>query len=93
MLDVDVKCPRCGNKMRGLGLDKAAVTAFRCGYCNEKFETCDICDSLMDATGYGESACPKCGQVYQYDECARIVLTDEQWKLLREHWTVHERGV
>lgn len=44
---------------------------------------CEICETEFEADTYGENTCPKCGQVYTYDEAQKIVLTEAQLALLR----------
>lgn len=52
----------------------------------QKTTPCDICDGPVPEPGYGESNCPTCGQLYSYDESVMMVLTAEQYEVLREHY-------
>ena len=45
---------------------------------------CDLCGGVTDAPTYGDFACQHCGQVYVYDECHRIELSERQLKTLRD---------
>lgn len=50
---------------------------------------CLICKTKFDADEYddtGVNKCPKCGQVYNYDEGLAIELTDEQKEILTLNW-------
>lgn len=48
---------------------------------------CKICDTEWESESeYGMGICPTCGQKYEYDETQFIVLTEAQWKLLRENY-------
>jgi hypothetical protein len=45
---------------------------------------CDVCGGVTDAPTYGDFKCQHCGQVYVYDECHRIELSEQQLKTLRD---------
>ena len=48
---------------------------------------CVICETEFDVDGYddtGVNKCPKCNQVYNYDEGLTPVLTKEQIVILNE---------
>jgi hypothetical protein len=45
---------------------------------------CDLCGVLTDAPTYGDFKCQHCGQVYVYDECHRIELSEPQLMTLRD---------
>ena len=50
---------------------------------------CQICKTAFKADEYNDSGvnqCPKCGQVYNYDEGPAIVLTEEQRNILGLNW-------
>lgn len=44
---------------------------------------CDLCDTIWDYNGYGRTTCPKCGQVYSYDEGLFPELNEEQLNALK----------
>lgn len=51
---------------------------------------CEICETEFSGETYGEdNHCPKCGQIYSYDEGQNIRLSDAQLQLLR---TAQRRG-
>jgi len=46
---------------------------------------CDLCGGVTElAPTYGDFKCQHCGQVYVYDECHRIELSEPQLKTLRD---------
>lgn len=46
---------------------------------------CDLCGGVTElAPTYGDFKCQHCGQVYVYDECHRIELSEPQLKALRQ---------
>jgi Zn finger protein HypA/HybF involved in hydrogenase expression len=51
---------------------------------NLNFE-CDICEAKFEVENFTDTKCPKCGQVYFYDEAITIGLTKVQLDLLREN--------
>lgn len=46
---------------------------------------CAVCETEFEIDKYGEGVCPKCNQVYSYDEGYSLILTEEQRQLLLEH--------
>jgi predicted RNA-binding Zn-ribbon protein involved in translation (DUF1610 family) len=63
---------------------------------------CDLCGGVTElAPTYGDFKCQHCGQVYVYDECHRIELSEQQLKTLRdsrwiavdEQWPKHGSDV
>ena len=46
--------------------------------------TCLICETTFSADKYDDNVCPKCGQVYNYDEGLEIALTKDQVECLRK---------
>ena len=46
---------------------------------------CDLCGGVTElAPTYGDFNCQHCGQVYVYDECHRIELSERQLQTLRD---------
>ena len=46
---------------------------------------CDLCGGVTElAPTYGDFKCQHCGQVYVYDECHRIELSEPQLKTLQD---------
>jgi predicted RNA-binding Zn-ribbon protein involved in translation (DUF1610 family) len=46
---------------------------------------CDLCGGVTElAPTYGDFSCQHCGQVYVYDECHRIELSERQLQTLRD---------
>jgi hypothetical protein len=45
---------------------------------------CDLCGGVTDAPTYGDFACQHCGQVFVYEECHQIKLSERQLKTLRD---------
>jgi predicted RNA-binding Zn-ribbon protein involved in translation (DUF1610 family) len=46
---------------------------------------CDLCGGVTElAPTYGDFKCQHCGQVYVYDECHRIELSEPQLRTLRD---------
>ena len=46
---------------------------------------CDLCGGVTElAPTYGDFKCQHCGQVYVYDECHRIELSERQLQTLRD---------
>mgnify|MGYP001547763830 FL=1 len=45
---------------------------------------CDLCGGVTDAPTYGDFNCQHCEQMYVYDECHRIELSEPQLKTLRD---------
>jgi predicted RNA-binding Zn-ribbon protein involved in translation (DUF1610 family) len=46
---------------------------------------CDLCGGVTElAPTYGDFKCQHCGQVYVYDECHRIELSEPQFQTLRD---------
>jgi predicted RNA-binding Zn-ribbon protein involved in translation (DUF1610 family) len=46
---------------------------------------CDLCGGVTElAPTYGDFKCQHCGQVYVYDECHRIELSEPQLQTLRD---------
>jgi len=61
-------------------LDKIAEKMY-----TDSTKICEICKTKFEVDQYDDSnknKCPKCGQLYNYNEGLGIVLTDEQIQLL-----------
>jgi predicted RNA-binding Zn-ribbon protein involved in translation (DUF1610 family) len=63
---------------------------------------CDLCGGVTElAPTYGDFKCQHCGQVYVYDECHRIELSERQlqtlrdsrWIAVEERWPKHGSDV
>ncbi len=47
---------------------------------------CDLCGTEQEVESYGDYKCSTCGQEHCYDnDCYRIMLTEEQEEVLRQH--------
>ena len=48
--------------------------------------TCSICGETGGWTRFEDYECWECGQIYTFDEGMIILLTEEQWTILKNHY-------
>jgi predicted RNA-binding Zn-ribbon protein involved in translation (DUF1610 family) len=66
------------------GVDSFAQVGRMAGMSTYPFK-CDLCGGVTElAPTYGDFKCQHCGQVYVYDECHRIELSERQLQTLRD---------